>query len=530
MLSRLIKVRLQLTVGSLLGRRRGRGRFGIAALLALFALLFGFMSASLAFLFAGALLPSGLDSIFFAVFNVASFSIVFVFSIFETKSELFECRDNDLLLSMPVPSRYIVLSRVLSVLILNLAESAVIMLPAIVIYAAFGGGALYAIGGIITTLLLALLATVIATGVGYLVALVTSYFKNKSLITVVMYVLFFVLYFVGYGFLMGFVEQLELDPDGAAAGLEAAFGGMKLLGEISLLGSAAFFVFLGISGLLAVLAYVIISRHYVSIITRTGRGRTAKYRKKVLVSGSSFCAMCKKELLRFFSCPSYILNGAAGCIFAVILAVYLIADGVTISTVVGQLMYMAGIDPIYGPLAVAIGVVVLISSMNMTSSSALSLEGGSFWILKTSPVYTITVLHAKLVPHLCLALSAAILVSVCLGVALGLQWFAFVLLIAVAIVANLLFAIFGLIMNVLMPKFDFENVNQVVKNSGAASISILVGIVFSMLTLGAALGLCYLLDGLVAIIIVLSFLVALCATAYFVLSGPVCRRAQRLEP
>lgn len=53
----------------------------------------------------------GLDWLYFALFAVADLALMFIFSVFTAKSQLFEAKDNELLLSMPIPPRQILTSR-----------------------------------------------------------------------------------------------------------------------------------------------------------------------------------------------------------------------------------------------------------------------------------------------------------------------------------------------------------------------------------------------------------------------------------
>ena len=48
------------------------------------------------------LIPIGAEALYHGIFVVLSVSAIFIFGIFETKSELFECKDNELLLAMPI--------------------------------------------------------------------------------------------------------------------------------------------------------------------------------------------------------------------------------------------------------------------------------------------------------------------------------------------------------------------------------------------------------------------------------------------
>ena len=69
-------------------------------------------------------------------------------SVFNTYSGLYLAKDNDLLLSMPIPVRIIMASRLLSVYLMGLMYSGVVILPAIIVYwctvPAHGGGSFWA--------------------------------------------------------------------------------------------------------------------------------------------------------------------------------------------------------------------------------------------------------------------------------------------------------------------------------------------------------------------------------------------------
>ena len=157
MIKILIKNRLRALFGSMVGKGKGGevkkasvGKIvGFAILYAYLALVFIGLAVGAAVIFASAFLGEGGDWIYFAIFSLASLTVVFVLSIFETKSELFECKDNDLLLSMPIKPRDIVVSRIVVVLIYNYFTAAIVMLPAVVVYAIFTLNPLGIIGGLL---------------------------------------------------------------------------------------------------------------------------------------------------------------------------------------------------------------------------------------------------------------------------------------------------------------------------------------------------------------------------------------------
>ena len=55
-------------------------------------------------------------------------------SVFSTYSSLYLSKDNDLLLSMPIPVRYVMVSRLLGVYLLGLMYSGVATVPAVIVY------------------------------------------------------------------------------------------------------------------------------------------------------------------------------------------------------------------------------------------------------------------------------------------------------------------------------------------------------------------------------------------------------------
>ena len=155
MIKLLVKNRLRGFVSGMLKQ----GKQGSKKKMALFAVLFAYIFVSIAALSGGisytlgnVLIPSGMSWLYFSIFNLASLSVVFVLSIFETKSELFECKDNDLLLSMPIPEKALVISRSIVVLVFNYIVEAVVILPAIVVYAVISHDVIGVIGAIIVSL------------------------------------------------------------------------------------------------------------------------------------------------------------------------------------------------------------------------------------------------------------------------------------------------------------------------------------------------------------------------------------------
>ena len=122
------------------GKKSRFGRIGIIGLVSFLVLLFAFYFLMVADALAMLMVPLGFSAEYFAIFNLLAFTLIFILSIFETKSALFECRDNELLLSMPVRPRDIVLSRAITVLLMNVGEALLVGIPAVIMFVYHGGG------------------------------------------------------------------------------------------------------------------------------------------------------------------------------------------------------------------------------------------------------------------------------------------------------------------------------------------------------------------------------------------------------
>ena len=81
---------------------------------------------------------AGLDWLYFTLFALVGVLMGVFGSVFNTFSGLYQAKDNDLLLSLPIPVRAILASRLLGVYLMGLMFSGVILLPCVIVYWAVG--------------------------------------------------------------------------------------------------------------------------------------------------------------------------------------------------------------------------------------------------------------------------------------------------------------------------------------------------------------------------------------------------------
>ena len=117
-----------------------RSAAGIAGFAILFVFIFLSLGASFfaaADMLASAMLPMGLGWLYFALLGSLSIFLGVFGGVFSTYSGLYLARDNDLLLSLPIPPRRILLTRMIAIYAAGLVYSAVAWLPAVIRYLLF---------------------------------------------------------------------------------------------------------------------------------------------------------------------------------------------------------------------------------------------------------------------------------------------------------------------------------------------------------------------------------------------------------
>ena len=105
-------------------KNEARTPVSTAVYIALFVILMVFVvggvSAALSFFICGPLVSAGMDWLYFALNGLLSVAFGAFGSVFNTFSSLYLSKDNDLLLSLPIPVHIIMTSRLLGVYLMGL--------------------------------------------------------------------------------------------------------------------------------------------------------------------------------------------------------------------------------------------------------------------------------------------------------------------------------------------------------------------------------------------------------------------------
>ncbi len=484
---------------------------------------FTFASVCIAMAIGTLFIISGEPEIYFAMINILAFSLIFLFSIFETKSELFDCKDNNLLLSMPIPSGSIVIARILVVLIYNLITEAIIVIPAAIVYLALSGGELLGFFGLlITGLFISLAATALSAAVGYLVAMIAKKMKNKTFITLLFSLLFMGAYFVGYSALLG-VEGDGTEVDIAAIAAKLAF--LKPIGAASMLSPLPIIILIVICGGISYAAYRIISNHYIGIVTQDHSLKRTEYKAAKMKHASPIVALTKKELYKIVSSATYMLNAAIGVVIEIGVAILAAVKIDGLKQLLAELSAELGMASADSAVAAVLAAgTLLMASTVILSASSVSLEGKNLWILKSMPANARSILSAKALAHIIVAVPPAVIAVLIIGIAISLSPLYILLTALCAVVVNVFCAFLGVILNTCFPKFVYENEAQPIKQSLSSFLAMFILMIAGMIFLFGGFFMALMSLGLLFTVLFSVFFTGLAIGSYFIMAYPCAKR------
>ena len=128
------------------------------------------------------------------------------------------------------------------------------------------------------------------------------------------------------------------------------------------------------------------------------------------------------------------------------------------------------------PMIISIFVV-----MTDTTDVSISMEGKSLGIIKSLPVRTADIFLAKILVNLTINIPAVFIAATLFSISFKPGLFIIVMSFLIPLIYSFFTAVFGIVVNLIFPVFDWTNEAAVVKQSVAAMVGILGGMALSIL-------------------------------------------------
>lgn len=441
----------------------------------------GGLFGTLAFSLCRPLVAAGLDWLYFTLLSLVAVALGTFGSVFNTYSGLYLAKDNDLLLSMPIRVRDIMIVRLLGVYLMGLLYSGIVLLPAVAVYLIFGRfSVLTVIGALLLILLISVVVLLLSCLLGWVVAKISLKLKNKSFITVLVSLIFLAAYYFIYFKAQGAITALVSNAEAWGEKFRNAAYPLYLLGKVGTGDPFAMVVWIAAVAVLTALLWWLMSRSFLRIATSSGNTAKAVYREKAATVRSAFSALLGKEFARFTKSPAYMLNCGLGLLFLIVAAVLLLVKGGGILAALEEAGLSGLIDGMPLFLCAALG--FIIGTIGITSPS-ISLEGKTLPLAQSLPVSPWQVLRAKLSVQLILSAPLVLLCSVAGIAVLRPSVLSAILMLVVPQAATLFQAQFGLVLNLLHPSLNWSNEIYPIKQSMSVFIALLGGWLIGLLPL-----------------------------------------------
>ncbi len=459
----------------------------------------------------------GLTNAIPALFTALISLIIFFFGIFSSAPTLFRKSGVEGFSALPLRPFSIAASRFIRMYIEDVLLCALVTLPAICVFAYFANPFVFFYPAwLISVFFMPVIAMCLSILAGALISMISSMFKRKAVFQTALTVAFVGLIFWGSAYLTRMEDELTLEmiknlTKTVIDSIKGIYPPAAWIGGIVQGAYAGLLTLIGVSlGLLAI-TLLIVSRIFPFVVSHQGaRGSKAAFDAQRSVKTSSILpALIGREFRRYFASGVYMMNTFMAPVMTLAAAVMLS---------IGDVKQAVSALPIDINLSLTVSFLLgVISSIMPPSAVSLSIEGRTWWLLKTLPISNKRLFGAKILMSVIVNAPFLLVASVLTIVSLEPDAVSAVVMLIAPVLINLFACTWGLFINTKFPRFDWESEVYVVKQSAAAGIggltAPLIGLIAMVPVLvygtiwAAAIALCV-LGGITGVLLKLIFKVS----------------------
>lgn len=441
------------------GRDVGRDALTYIASVVLVAVVFG----SVLYMFMDSLSQMGLADRIPLMVAFISVSASLGFAFFRgTHAFVFD--DYDLVMSMPVGSTHVAMSRYLSVYIVSAAIGlflTLVSIPAMADHYSMGSMVAFAASVLIGSLIPASLGTALGT----IVSRAGSMSSHKGATSVIALVAIVAVLAVLIDRMSGEVEGSDLVASLGDAVPSVCPPAAWIAGWADW--DVPSVILLVMTSLASATIVVLAASRCLKALNSENRSTVRKASSSESRASGRMSSLYRRDVRRYVTSRIYITNTAVGMLLLVVLS-YMIAytDGLDTSEL-GQLMpLLTSVLPLFVSFFVA---------LSCTTSVSLSMEGQTRWILGSSPLRPWDIFLSKILVNLTVVIPLELLSVAILATGMGVSGMDLALLIAVPTAYALFTPALGMVMNIRYPRYDWSSEYYAVKG-GSMSMLGTVGV------------------------------------------------------
>ena len=431
--------------------------------------------------------PIHLEYITLSFFAIAVVFLTLIEGIYKSGSLLFNCKDDQLLLSLPIKRRTVLFIRIFKFYMFELLYNTLFLLPAIIVYAYFVNPSwTYYLVSISALLILPIIPVVLSCIIGFLITYLSSMFKGKNMVQTIITMLFLVLiFYISYN-LEGFTNNIVKKANSINEVITKIYypvGAYTSLVNNFNIKDYLIYLFSHIA--ILTLTIFILSKLYFKINSNNKKVITShKNTNYVIKTNTRLTSFIKKEFNRFVTTPVFIINAGFGLVLFLIICIFAsIKFDSTIAMIAKEIPNITSKSirsnlPLY-----MFGLVCFSSLMTSITSSMISLENKSFNILKSLPIKSYTIVLYKVITALIIMIPCILLGDIIIFIRFKFDIISIILILIASIILPFVSELIGIIANLKYPKLDATNDTEIVKQSMSSMISVFTGMGLIALTI-----------------------------------------------
>ncbi len=476
--------------------------FGIAILLAIciapiFLLLTSSMTASYGILQKLNLLPL----LFASIFSSAAVAMI-VFGIFYVLSIFYFSDDLNYLLPIPLKPYQIVGAKLVLVILFEYFIEIIIVLPLLIAAVLNNGSILTFLYSIVVFITFPIFPVIICSIFCIVMMSFTNFFKDKDKFKMIsgafgiIFVILINVFFRSAGkSSTSLIDSIKANSNTLnnvnSIFINAKLAALSVLNGNNLNGLINLILFLFISILSLILFFIIAEKLYfkgalgISEASSKGIKMSDEQFKKSSRKNAVIISYTIKELKLLVRTPAYFLN----CIlFGIAFPPILLF--LTLFTNKGMNQF-SNIPESSMTLVVCSSILIVISSFNLITSTAISREGSNFYFMNYIPVPYEEQILAKVFSGVIVSYCSLLLVFILGVIILKLSLVLAIFTLIISIIGILATSFLGIILDLNFPKLDWDNETRAVKQNfnpvimifGSVFFSVILSIVISLLNL-----------------------------------------------
>ncbi len=421
------------------------------------------------------LIPLGYDWLYFDIMGLLAIFMGCFGSAFNTYASLYLAKDNDTLLSLPIPMRCIITARLTSVYLMGLMYSGVVMVPAIVIYWYVSTVTVVSvISSILLLLLISLFVLTLSCALGWVIAKLSLKMKSKGLLSAIGGLILVGVYQVMVRYFTNAMEALVANVQTIGSTIQGSVYPLYVFGKAGTGDLPALLLVAAVVLVLFALTCLLLSRSFLKMATMTTSVSTKSVRKTKLEASSVSRTLLRKELDHFFSNATYIMNCGSALILLPIAGLAVLIKG-------GEFVPFVQSSPFFASgrvVAAACGLLAMIAGMNNLAEPSVSLEAKQMWLLQSLPLTPWQILRAKLEAHWVLTGLPMLFCCICVLIILPVSLLQAIYLLLFPQLFVVFCAALDLLIGLKMPVTDWTNEMTVIKQSAGVFVSLVASFAY----------------------------------------------------